>query len=113
MGETSAQSPVWDQKFCAAVLIAADGIARPFCGLRIPEFCRGGVPQACCKNQGAAKSAYIQSTGAQGPEVAELQDGLAGAAVLPAEAWRLYPRLHPDAEEAELGAAQSRARSTY
>jgi small subunit ribosomal protein S12 len=40
---------MWDQKFCAAVSTAADGIARPVCGLRIPEFCRGGVPQAVAR----------------------------------------------------------------
>ena len=34
-----------------------------------------------------------------------------GAAVLPAEARRLHPRVHSDAEEAEFRAAQGRARA--
>ena len=45
------------------------------------------------------------------PEAAALQDGEPGLAGMPAEARRLHPRLHPDAQEAELGAAQSRPRS--
>src|SRR5215472_4821689 len=42
---------------------------------------------------------------AHGTEVA--QEG-AGAAAVAAEAWRVHARLHHDAEEAELGAAQGR-----
>ena len=35
----------------------------------------------------------------------------ARAAALAAEAWRVHARLHDDAEEAELGAAEGRARA--
>src|SRR4051812_43505920 len=41
------------------------------------------------------------------------QDEKPGPAEQPAEAWRLCPGVHPDAEEAELGPPQGRARSTH
>jgi hypothetical protein len=38
------------------------------------------------------------------------QDEITGAARMPGKARRLYSRLHPDAEEAQFGLAQSGAR---
>jgi hypothetical protein len=57
------------------------------------------------------KRAYIQSVGSPGPEQAALQNGQSGFAGLPAEAWRLHPRLHANPEEAEFGVAESGARA--
>src|SRR5262249_20357270 len=52
------------------------------------------------------KHAYFQSIGAQRPQAAAVQDGESGVAGVSAEARGLHPRLHPDPQEAELGATQ-------
>ncbi len=44
-------------------------------------------------------------------KTAAIQDGQSGAARVSAEAGRLHSRVHPDAEKAELGSAQSGARA--
>src|SRR5262245_5987648 len=49
------------------------------------------------------------SIGAQRPRARTVEDEEPGAAGLAAEARRLRARLHPDAQEAELGAAQGGA----
>jgi hypothetical protein len=49
--------------------------------------------------------AYFQSIGAKRPQAAAVQDGKSGLAGMSAKARCLHPRLHPDPEEAELGAA--------
>ena len=48
----------------------------------------------------------------KGRQAGQIQNGQSGAAEFAAEAWRLHARLYADAEEAELGAAQSGARSS-
>src|SRR5579859_8151800 len=55
--------------------------------------------------------ADIQSTGAQRAQAAPLENCQPGAAELSAEARRLYARVYLDSQEAELRAAQGRARA--
>jgi len=57
-----------------------------------------------------ATCANDQSAGSQRTRSRPEQDEEPGAAEQPAKARRLRARLHPDAQEAELGAAQGRAR---
>jgi len=49
--------------------------------------------------------AYIQSVGTQGADGPTVQDGVAGIAGLAAAARSLHPRVHTNAQEAELGFA--------
>src|SRR5262249_29116821 len=51
------------------------------------------------------------STRPEGPRAACGEDRVARAAALAAEARRVHARLHDDAEETQLGAAQGRARA--
>jgi hypothetical protein len=57
--------------------------------------------------------AYIQSVGSQGAHGPAVQDGITGIAGLASAARRLHPRVYPDAQEAELGAAQGSPRAAY
>src|ERR1039458_8614251 len=55
--------------------------------------------------------AYIQSVGSQGAYGPPVQDGVTGFAGLAAAARSLHARVHPDAQEAELGPAQGSTRT--
>src|SRR4051794_29870163 len=70
-------------------------------------------PFVCNDDFFAAEEFYAdrQSTHPQGPHVQAREDEDARAPGGAAAAWRLHARLDDDAQEAELGAAQDRARA--